>query len=175
MIYKKPVTPEDTMPALPEAWESHKDSIEIPNIDKFYWTLDELHQRQRGHDHQGDTKQGVRAHRRSSDRCRLEMRALAAGSNEIGATSVVFPVAEPGGLHAGLARVVPVRVAALIGRRERGPRERVHARRASVGPRQDLVYPKCHLLALLFEVFAEALLATNSTIPLIPQTGNAKI
>ena len=43
MIYKKPVQAGDLVVKLPNAWEDWKKSIKLPDIDKYYLTLEELH------------------------------------------------------------------------------------------------------------------------------------
>ena len=43
MIYKKPVEPGDLVVSLPDAWEDWKESLKLPDIDKYYLTLEDLH------------------------------------------------------------------------------------------------------------------------------------
>jgi hypothetical protein len=43
MIYKKPVRAADLVVKLPDAWDDWKESIKLPDIDKYYLTLEELH------------------------------------------------------------------------------------------------------------------------------------
>ncbi|MBL7187948.1 MAG: hypothetical protein ISS70_16620 [Phycisphaerae bacterium] len=43
VIYKKPVQAEDFVVRLPEAWEEGQESLKLPDIDKYYLTLAELH------------------------------------------------------------------------------------------------------------------------------------
>jgi len=43
IIYKKPVTDNQQIIALPAAWQKGQDCLKIAGVDKFYLTLDELH------------------------------------------------------------------------------------------------------------------------------------
>ena len=43
MIYKKPVEAGDLVVRLPEAWEDWQKSLKLPDIDKYYLALEELH------------------------------------------------------------------------------------------------------------------------------------
>ena len=43
IIYKKPVQAEDLVVRLPDAWAGGQQQIKLPNVDKFYLTLEELH------------------------------------------------------------------------------------------------------------------------------------
>ena len=43
MIYKKPSEDGDLVVRLPEAWEEGQQSLKLPDIDKYYLTLGELH------------------------------------------------------------------------------------------------------------------------------------
>jgi len=43
MIYKKPAQAGDLVVKLPDAWEDWQESIKLPDVDKYYLTLEELH------------------------------------------------------------------------------------------------------------------------------------
>ena len=43
IIYKKPAQAEDLVVRLPDAWAGGQQQIKLPNVDKFYLTLEELH------------------------------------------------------------------------------------------------------------------------------------
>jgi hypothetical protein len=43
MIYKKAVRAGDLVVRLPEEWEDGQESLKLPDIDKYYLTLEELH------------------------------------------------------------------------------------------------------------------------------------
>jgi hypothetical protein len=43
IIYKKPALPGDLVVRLPDAWQNSRLRIKIPDIDKYYLTLDEMH------------------------------------------------------------------------------------------------------------------------------------
>ena len=43
IIYKKPALPQDLVVRLPDAWAGGQQQIKLPNVDKFYLTLEELH------------------------------------------------------------------------------------------------------------------------------------
>lgn len=43
IIYKKPVQAEDRVIGLPKAWQDWQQHIKLPDIDKYYFTLQELH------------------------------------------------------------------------------------------------------------------------------------
>lgn len=43
IIYKKPVQAEDSVIGLPNAWQDWQQHIKIPDIDKYYLTLEEMH------------------------------------------------------------------------------------------------------------------------------------
>ncbi|MEA3225914.1 MAG: hypothetical protein U9Q07_08180 [Planctomycetota bacterium] len=43
IIYKKPAQTEDLVIRLPDAWQNWQGSLKLPDIDKYYLTLEELH------------------------------------------------------------------------------------------------------------------------------------
>lgn len=43
MIYKKPAEAADLVVRLPEVWKDWQNALKLPNIDKYYLTLEELH------------------------------------------------------------------------------------------------------------------------------------
>ena len=43
IIYKKPALPQDLVVRLPDAWAGGQQQIKLPNVDKLYLTLEELH------------------------------------------------------------------------------------------------------------------------------------
>jgi hypothetical protein len=43
IIYKKPAQTSDLIVRLPDQWQSWKQHLKLPDIDKFYLTQEELH------------------------------------------------------------------------------------------------------------------------------------